>query len=192
MVAYHTVAFLQLAAIGSTFFTLPEARGGNWIEGILEYASITRRAFEAIAELKGYTLNYELQLPASNSRALEESGLRKLMIDINRLPISSAFQTWERELMHAIPEFLLNHARYRDWFERETTADICQATGQECANLVDADNALLTMIAKNDPSTDEQLVQLMHRRALRLSMIIAGTDPDSNNPLFHKLDPILN
>jgi hypothetical protein len=31
----------------------------------------------------------------------------------------------------------------------------------------------------------------MHRRVLRFSMIIAGTAPDDDNPLFHKLDPIL-
>ena len=47
-------------------------------------------------------------------------------------------------------------------------------------------------IGRNDPEDDEALVRLFHRRALRLSMIIAGTDPDDENPLFHKLDPILS
>ena len=36
VVGYYTVAFLQLAVIGATFFMMPEIRGGNWIEGMLE------------------------------------------------------------------------------------------------------------------------------------------------------------
>ena len=191
VVAYYTVAFLQLAAIGATFFTLPMARGGNWIEGILEYASITRRAYEAIAELKGYELSYDFHLPEPTSHRMEESGLNKLMADIKRLPTSSAFEPWERELMHAIPEFLLNYTRYRDWFDQQTVNDINSVTGQEFNNLSEADKAILELIVQNDSKLDEQMVQVMHRRTLRLSMIIAGTDPDSSNPLFHILDPIL-
>ena len=47
-------------------------------------------------------------------------------------------------------------------------------------------------IAESDVGLDEAWVRAMHRRTLRLSMIIAGTAPDAANPLFHKLDPILD
>ena len=191
VVAYHTVAFLQLSAIGATFFTMPEAHGGNWIEGILEYTSISRRALEAIAELQGIPLNYDLHLPEADPHPLEESGLRKLMVDIELLPTSSSFESWERDLLHAIPEFLLNHARYRSWYEAESAADASQLTGTQCNSMSQADQALFDFIAFDDPANDAGLVQVLHRRALRLSMIIAGTDPDDKNPLFHKLDPIL-
>ena len=191
VVGYYTVAFLQFSAIGATFFMTPEARGGNWIEGILEYASISRRALEAIAELQGIELDYNLHLPAASAHPLEESGLRKMMIDIERLPTSSAFQPWERGLLQAIPEFLLNHARYRGWFEQAAIADIEQLTGQSFDNLAAADAAAADIIASNNGAGDEALVSIMHRRVLRLSMIIAGTDPDDQNPLFHRLDPIL-
>ena len=59
VVGYYTIAFLQLAVIGATFFMMPEIRGGNWIEGMLEKASITRQAYEAIAEL-GVELDHDL------------------------------------------------------------------------------------------------------------------------------------
>jgi len=97
-----------------------------------------------------------------------------------------------RDLLHAIPKFLLNHARYRDWFEKETVADVNHLTGKSCADLAAADEAVQAIIAKADPAQDEVLILLLHRRILRFSMLIAGTDPDDKNPLFHKLDPILN
>jgi hypothetical protein len=191
VVAYHTVNFLQLSAIGATFFMLPEAPGGNWIEGALEYASITRRAYEAIAELAGIELDYDLHLPERVIKPWEDSGLRKLAFDIERLPTSPGFKSWERELMAAIPRFLLNYARYRDWFERETTADIAAITGETYANLAAADESMIAHIRTGSAAADEVLVKAMHRRLLRFSMIIAGTDPDDENPLFHKLEPIL-
>ena len=191
VVAYHTVGFMQLSAIAAMTFMNPEVRGANWIEGALEYASISRRGFEAIAELDGLTLNYDLHLPEPTKQPWETSGLEKLLVDIARLPVSSAFEDWERDLLGAIPQFLLNYTRYRDWFERETIREIGQLVGQRFEDLSAADAALSNVIADGDADRDEELVRLLHKRSLRLSMIIAGTDPDDENPLFHKLDPIL-
>lgn len=192
VVAYHTVSFLQFAAIAAVFFMEPDARGANWIEGILEYASISRRAFEAIAELQGFELDYDLHLPEPERDFIDDSALGKLAIDIEHLPTSEAFLPWERELLGAIPKFLLNRARYRRWFEAETVADISGVTGQSHDTLSAADEELRKVIAANDPALDEKLVRIFHRRILRLSMIIAGTDPTDENPLFYKLDPILS
>ena len=192
VVAYHTVAFLQLAGIATKFFGDPKAIGGNWIEGLLEYASITRRACEAIAELQGIELNHNLELPQPSFKGLEESALKKLMVDIQRLPTSSAFQDWERDLLHAIPEFLLNNTRYRDWFEQATIKDINLMIGEDFSDLNLADEAIKRRITEDNPADDEALVRIMHHRSLRLSMIIAGTNPNRENPLFHILDPILS
>lgn len=191
VVGYHTVNFMQLSAIAAMTFMNPEVRGANWIEGVLEYASISRRGFEAIAELQGLTLDYDLHLPEPVTKAWETSGFEKLLVDIERLPISNAFEDWERDLLGAIPRFLLNYARYRDWFERETIAEIGDLAGEQLEDLPAADAVLSKIIALGDPDRDEALVRLLHKRSLRLSMIIAGTDPDDENPLFHKLDPIL-
>jgi hypothetical protein len=192
VVAYHTVSFLQFAAIAAVFFMEPDARGSNWIEGILEYSSISRRAFEAIAELRGIELDYDLHLPEPEVDFIDDSALGKLMVDVEHLPTSEAFLPWERELLGAIPKFLLNRARYRRWFEAEAVADIARVTGQPHDSLAAADEALRAVIAANDPARDEELVRIFHRRVLRLSMIIAGTDPNDENPLFYKLDPILS
>lgn len=190
-VSYHTVNFLQLSAIAATTFMNPNVRGANWIEGVLEYASISRRAFEAIAELDGFELEYDLHLPEPALQPWEASGFEKLLVDIGQLPTSSAFQPWERDLLRAIPNFLRNYSRYRDWHEAETVADIARLTGGSFASAGEADAALLALVQAGDPARDEALVRLLHRKVLRLSMIIAGTDPDDENPLFHKLDPIL-
>ena len=196
VVAYHTVAFLQFAGIAAKNFGNPEFPGGNWIEGILEYASIIRRALEGIAELKGMSLDYDLHLPEKTINYWEDYGLRKLIADIERLPTSSSFEPWERGLLGDIPKFLLNNEYYRDWFEAEAVADINALTGEASSNMKDAEAAIMKLIAglggDRNESQDEALVRIMHRRILRLSMIIAGTDPDDNNPLFHRLIPILN
>lgn len=192
VVGYHTVAFLQFAGIATKFFGDPKAIGGNWIEGLLEYASITRRACEAIAELEDIALDYNLELPDIEQNQLEESALEKLMVDIHRLPTSRAFEVWERDLLQAIPSFLLNYSRYRRWFEHATKKDIEVIIGTEFETLKQAEDAISTAIAENAEALDTVLVQVMHRRSLRLSMIIAGTNPDPGNPLFHVLDPILS
>jgi hypothetical protein len=191
VVGYHTVNFMQLSAIAARTFMDPDTVGGNWIEGILEYGSITRRAYEAIAELQGIELDYDLHLPEPGVHRFEDSGLRKLQVDIARLPTSSAFAPWERELLGDIPSFLLNHARYRDWFEAETMADVRRVTGRPCDDLGSAEAAILEVIAEGDPARDEELVRILHRRILRFSMIAAGTDPNDENLLFYRLDPIL-
>lgn len=191
VVCYHTVAFLQLAVIGATFFMLPEVRGANWVEGALEHASITRRALEAAAEFEGVTLDHDLCLPEPAPPTLETSGLQKLVADIGRLPTSTAFETWERELLGTIPALLLNLARHRAWFERESVADIADLGGGVHEDLVDADVALRRMIEDEVvPSGD--LIRVLHRRALRMSMVLAGTDPDETNPFFYVLEPILD
>ena len=191
VVGYYTVAFLQFAGIATKFFGDPKAIGGNWIEGLLEYASITRRACEAIAELESISLDHDLVLPEIDQSRLEASALEKLMVDIQRLPTSAAFEAWERDLLHAIPAFLLNYSRYRTWFERTSKEDIEALIGTEFETLKQAEDTLSETIAGNNQALDAALVQLTHRRSLRLSMIIAGTNPDPSNPLFHVLDPIL-
>ena len=191
VVGYHTVNFLQLSSIAARTFMDPDTVGGNWIEGVLEYGSITRRALEAIAELQDVELDHDLHLPEPVAQPFEDSGLRKLQIDVARLPTSSAFAPWERELLGDIPSFLLNLSRYRAWFERATIDDVREVTGADVHEFAAAEAALLAWIGADDPGRDEALVRILHRRLLRFSMITAGSDPDPSNPFFHRLDPIL-
>ena len=192
VVGYHTVNFLQLAAIAAKTYLIPGIRGANWIEGIFEYVACARRALEAIAELDGLTLDYDLHLPAPVTKPWEASGFEKMIVDIDRLPISTSFQDWERELLGSIPRFLSSYSRYRDWFEAETIREISELTGDRAEDLPSADAALEKLIAAGDPDRDEDLVRLFHKRALRFTMIVAGTDPTDESPLFYKLDPILD
>ena len=169
----------------------PDTVGGNWIEGILEYGSITRRAYEAIAERQNIELDYELHLPEPVIQPFEDSGLRKLQFDVARLPTSSAFAPRQRDLLGSIPDFLLNLARYRDWFEAETMADGRQVTGRPVDDCATAESAIPEVIAAGDTSLDDDLVGVLYRRIPRFSMIAAGTDLTDENPFFHRLGPIL-
>ena len=104
----------------------------------------------------------------------------------------TSFAEWERHLLEGIPKFLLNYSRYKTWFEAETVTDINGVTGKDSQNLKSADEAIAEIIAAGDPARDEEIVRIMHRRMLRFSMLIAGTDPDKENPLFFELEPILS
>ena len=54
------------------------------------------------------------------------------------------------------------------------------------------DEAIFAVIADNDPEHEAALIGAMHRHYLRMCMVIARTEPDDVNPLFHRLEPILN
>jgi hypothetical protein len=170
----------------------PDARDSNWIEGVFEYASCARRALEAIAELEGVDLDFDLHLPEPSLDALAESGLRKLLNDIERLPVSDAFAEWERDLLGAVPRFLLNRSRYGSWLDAETVREIGDVTGTVHAGLAEADAAIVGLIEKGEAARDAELLRIMHRRILRFSMLTAGSDPTDRNPLFFRLEPILD
>jgi len=192
VIGYHTACYLTFATIAANMFMDPESQDSNWIEGILEYASIARRVMEAIAELEGIELDYDLHLPEAHVTPVEDSAIEKLLLEIDRLPTSNTFLPWQRDLMADIPRFLLNQAHYGRWYEDETLRDISELTGKRPENLAAAENDLKAYIDVGDPARDKDLVQLVHRRMLRLSMVIAGSDPTDDNPLFFKLEPILN
>ena len=98
----------------------------------------------------------------------------------------------ERDLLGAIPDFLLNYTRYRNWFETVSRTDIEAFLGESFDDLAAADAAVQARIDTDDPADDNELVRLMHRRMLRLSMITAGTNPDETNPFFYILEPVID
>jgi aminoglycoside phosphotransferase (APT) family kinase protein len=192
VVGYHTASFLLFAAIAARAFMEPDARDSNWIEGVFEYASCARRALEAIAELEGVALDFDLHLPEPRLDPLAESGLQKLLNDVERLPVSHAFAAWERDLLGAIPRFLLHQSRYGHWLDEETIREISGVTGSAHAGLAEADAAIVAVVEKGDAARDAELLRIMHRRILRFSMLTAGSDPTDRNPLFFRLEPILD
>ena len=191
VIAYHTVCFLGFAAIAAIMFMDPKKPESNWIEGMLELASISRRGLEAMAELAGVELDYDISLPEPHDTPIEDMAIEKLLLEINHLPLSNTFPDWQRELLSAIPKYLLNHAHYGRWYEEQTLDDIEQLTGTRPSSLSVAETQLKALIANDDANMDADFIKLFHRRMLRLSMVIAGANPSDENPLFYKLDPIL-
>jgi aminoglycoside phosphotransferase (APT) family kinase protein len=192
VIAYHTVNFLAFAAISAILFMSPEKPEANWIEGMLEYASISRRALEAIAELQGIELDYAETLPPAHDTPIEDGALKKLLLQISVLPLSEAFLDWQRDLMAAIPRYLLNQAHYGRWYEQKSLDDLGALTGQRPASVSAGEAMLKKFIVENGAEADVALVKMLHKRMLRLSMVIAGSNPSDTNPLFFKLEPILN
>lgn len=192
VIAYHTVCFLAFAAIAANMFMNPDKPESNWIEGMLEMVSISRRALEGIAELEGIDLDYSIRLPDPHVSPLEDMALGKLLNEIDILPVSRSFAEWQRELMGAIPRFLRNYAHYGRWYEEETLREIAEMTGTKPENMAVADEVLKSFIQSVGGSRDADLVKFTHRRMLRLSLIVAGTNDVDGNPLFFRLEPILD
>ena len=192
VIAYHTVCFLAFAAISANMFMDPNKPESNWIEGMLEMVSISRRGLEGIAELEGIALDYGVRLPDPHVSPLEDMAIGKLLNEIDILPVSRSFPEWQRELMGAIPRFLRNYAHYGRWYEDETLSEIAEMTGTRPENMAAADGVLKAFIQSADASRDADLVRFTHRRMLRLSLIVAGTNDIDGNPLFFRLEPILD
>ena len=192
VIAYHTVCFLAFAAISANMFMDPNKPESNWIEGMLEMVSISRRALEGIAELEGIALDYGVRLPDPHVSPLEDMAIGKLLNEIDILPVSRSFPEWQRELMGAIPRFLRNYAHYGRWYEDETLSEIAEMTGTRPENMAAADGVLKAFIQSADASRDADLVRFTHRRMLRLSLIVAGSNDIEGNPLFYRLEPILD
>lgn len=192
VIAYHTVCFLAFAAISANMFMDPNKPESNWFEGILEMVSISRRALEGIAELGGIELDYSIRLPEAHVSPLQDMAIGKLLKEIDILPVSKAFAQWQRELMGAIPRFVRNYAHYGRWYEDETLREIGEMTGNKPANMAVAEDVLKSFIKAADVTRDAELVRFTHRRMLRLSLIVAGTNDIEGNPLFFRLEPILD
>ncbi|MEA3301476.1 MAG: phosphotransferase [Pseudomonadota bacterium] len=192
VIGYHTVSFLAFAAISANMFMNPDKAESNWIEGILEMASISRRALESIAELENITLDYGIRLPGPAVTPLQDSAIGKLLNEIAMLPLSKTFASWQRDLMGAIPNFLRNYAHYGQWYEGETLRDIAALTGVTSANMKEADAVLKAYVAQDDPARDAAIVQCLHRQMWRLSLVIAGSNDIEGHPLFFRLEPILD
>jgi len=192
VIGYHTVNFLAFAASCAILFMDPKQADSNWIEGILELASISRRALEAIAELEGIELDYDFALPEPADTPIEDMALEKLLLEIGRLPLSDAFPEWKRDLLAAIPQYLQHHAHYGRWYEQACLSDIEALTGVRPENMTAGEATLKRYVVESAEGNDASLVQLFHRKMLRLSMVVAGTNPTDENPLFFRLEPILN
>jgi hypothetical protein len=192
VIGYHTVNFLAFAASCAIMFMDPKQPDSNWIEGILELTSISRRALEAMAELENVELDYDFELPEPADTPIEDMALAKLLLEIGRLPLSNAFPEWKRDLLAAIPRYLQNHAHYGGWYEQACLKDIEELTGERPKTMTAGEHVLKRYIRESGASHDASLIKLFHRKMLRLSMVVAGSNPSDENPLFFRLEPILN
>ena len=192
VIGYHTVNFLAFAASCAIMFMDPKQADSNWIEGILELTSISRRALEAIAELEKVELDYSFELPEPADARIEDMALEKLLLEIGRLPLSEAFPEWKRDLLAAIPRYLQNHAHYGRWYEQACLSDIQELTGVLPESMTAGERLLKTYIRESADGNDASLIKLFHRKMLRLSMVVAGSNPTDENPLFFRLEPILD
>ena len=159
---------------------------------ILELTSISRRALEAIAELEKVELDYSFELPEPADAPIEDMALEKLLLEIGRLPLSEAFPEWKRDLLAAIPRYLQNHAHYGRWYEQACLSDIQELTGVLPESMTAGERLLKTYIRESADGNDASLIKLFHRKMLRLSMVVAGSNPTDENPLFFRLEPILD
>ena len=191
VVGYYTVAFLQLAVIGATFFMMPEIRGGNGSK-----ACSRRRASPGgrMRRSPNSTASNWITTSRSPTRPPTRRGIWPAEADRRHRTTADldCLADWERDLLGAIPDFLLNYRATATGSRRSRALDIEAFLGDSFDDLAAADAAVQARIDTDDPADDNELVRLMHRRMLRLSMITAGTNPDETNPFFYILEPVID
>jgi hypothetical protein len=190
VLGYHTVVFMTLSYLAPFFGINQTMAGGDWAESTVQSAFVGRRCAESLAELIGVGLDESIQLPDPHPAPIEEAGLRKLISDIRRMPVSDLFPEWQRNLIAAIPHYMINQLRYGRWVEDEDLNDTKAVLGYRPKNRVAADLALREFVLQAGPEHDAALIRLFHRRLLRWCHSIAGPDAPANHLLFLKMDPL--
>jgi hypothetical protein len=190
VIAYHTVVFLALATIGPILALMEKHPGGDWVEGVLQLAFIGRRTLDAMAEVVGAELD-ELQLPEPHVTPLADLAIGKLLSEMERIPTSDTFSTWQRGVLSTLPLFLESQFRYGRWVEDEDIRDIGDLVGKRPRDILSAEIELKTFVMHAGPEEDARLIKLFHRRMLRLCLMLAGPDAPKDHLLFIKVEPIL-
>lgn len=191
-IGYHTAVFMALAYLGPLFGVDQTMAGGDWAESTVQSAFVGRRCAEGMAEIMGVTLDKSITLPDPHPHPIEEAGLRKLICDMKKIPTSELFPEWQRDLLVAVPEYMINQFRYGHWVEQQDLDDVETLLGQRPANRVDADVALRDFIAKAGPEHDEALIKLFYRRMLRWCHSIVGPDAPANHLVLLEMEPLDN
>jgi hypothetical protein len=190
-IAYHTVLFLAMAVFTPLLAMVEPSPGGDWVEGAIQVAFIARRGAEAIAEILGLELDYNLELPEPRATPVEDMAIKKLTYEINRLQLSDSFADWQRATIASVPQYLLNQLHYGAWAQQQELDELLPVLGYRPANVIEADQALAAFVKKAGPEKDNLLVKLFHRRMLRLCHVITGPNPRPDNLVLMKVEPIL-
>lgn len=190
-IAYHTVSFLAMAVFTPLFGMKELQPGGDWVEGWFQVALIARRAMEAMAEIVDVELD-DVQLPAPRKTPVEDLAIRKLIFEIDRVPLSDAFADWQRSTISAIPAYLTNALHYGVWVQEQELDELEPILGYRPQDAEAADRALTQFVLAAGPEHDKTLIRLFHRRFLRHCLVIAGPNPPSDHIVLAKVEPILH
>jgi len=190
-IAYQTVVFLAYALFTPLLALHEPTPGGDWVEGAIQVAFIGRRAAEAMAEILGVDLDDRMQLPQPRVTPLEDLAIKKLIFEIERIPLSESMMDWQRATIAAVPRYLTNQLHYGVWVQEQELDELVPILGYRPADVAEADKALSAYVRQAGPERDEALVRLFHRRLLRLCHVIVGPNPAPDHLVLMKVEPIL-
>jgi hypothetical protein len=191
VIAYHTVNFLAMAMIPARLAMIDDYLGGSWVEGLMQVVFCGRRACDALADLIGVQLDRDMSLPPPHVAPYEDAAFQKLDREIAHLPVHSAFQPWERDIMRSLCGFLKNEARYGRWIEEEDLREIGEILGERPRDLADAESRLKAFVREAEPEMDGPLLQLIHRRLFRQCLLLAGADAPRDHLLLIPVEPLI-
>ena len=190
-IAYHTVSFLAMAVFTPLFGIKELKPGGDWVEGWFQVALIARRAMEAMAEIVDVELD-DLRLPAARKTPIEDLAVRKLIFEIDNLPLSEALADWQRGTISAIPGYLASALHYGVWIQEQELDELEPILGYRPADAEAAEQSLTEFVLAAGPEHDKPLIKLFYCRYLRHCLVLAGPNPPADHILLAKVEPILH
>jgi hypothetical protein len=191
-IAFQTVVFLTYALFTPIMALDVQTPGGDWVEAALQMAFIGRRASEALAEIIDVELDDAMRLPPPRVTPMEDMAVRKLIFDIERLPLSENLADWQRSTIANVPNYLSNQLHYGVWVQECELDDLVPILGYRPADIVAGDKALTKFVHAAGPEQDAMLVKYFHKRQLRLCHVFAGPNPPHNHLVLMKVEPILH
>ncbi|MFA7555729.1 MAG: phosphotransferase [Spongiibacteraceae bacterium] len=188
-IRFYTVLFLALAVFTPLFFVVEPTPGGDWVEGAIQVAFISRRALEALAEIIDVELD-EIELPAPRPAPMENYALDKLSFDINNLSLTDTFADWQRNSIAGVPEYLRNQFHYGAWAQEQELDELVEILGYRPVDIIEANKALTSFVKQAGPEHDKVLTKLFHRRYLRQCHVITGPNPPEDHLVLMKVEPL--
>jgi aminoglycoside phosphotransferase len=184
VIEYHTVLY-NAQSVWSVRPPLTDPLPGtDWISYLAWYVNGARWAFEAIAEIEGYTL-----APVTLPEALPSGHAPALRYLVDRLRAAGATGDYELVALGRIATHLKRVDEVGAAFDAADLDELTDLLGHR-PDPADADAELVEFIGRAGPEHDEALVRLLDARAQRMHLSMASpTSLMLRHPALRSLRP---
>jgi aminoglycoside phosphotransferase (APT) family kinase protein len=170
VVEYHTVLYNVLSVISTRPSLATPVRGVDWLSYLAWYVNGARWAFEAIAEMRGFSLE-PVAIP--EPQPTSHSPAYRHLVESLRAPAASTGDEYERVALGKLANHLRRVDEVGSALDAADLDDLARLLGRR-PDPAEAGAALLDLVRRAGPEFEEPLVRLLDARMQRLHLTLAS------------------